>query len=1401
MPTKAELLDEAYRRDLLPPDKKAAYEEAQKRGLVGQASAQPAAPFDPRASREASLDKRTELRQVENLKKKAERAGNTTTAEDAFVGQAAQWGTSGLWDGIRASYDKAGEEGGIMQATRDMVPIFGALPYASDKVRAAIPGEARTPLTVNDLINPEGRVRSRTDDLEAREDVYEKQRGVAMQEHPVAGAAGSILGALGPGTLQYKAASTGVRMIPGVNALADMVGGLGRTASYTGRLGTSAGGFYADSQVQGMMAGAGDEAALAAASGEPQTDMTLADRTKVGQQYANFGPEVGGVKIPVSAALPVVGSIAARGTNMVRKGYATPDAIAATQANVHGRAPTRGAVPQSITETTRVLDGQIVPGDVRGIMGIENALRDALKGVQVNGKSRTAAEIDARIADGFKSIREQLPLLDDTTLNFARLIEREFSDESPQVTDTIRRFLLKVGMDTPEGGAVVQSATNSIRGKQNDILEQEAKSQFGTQPKIEAKQTLKDNKRLIGQQGYDDALSGIPQDAPGQSEAIAKLAARSDVDGFLSDAANAEGISVQQYVERNPLKALHEVRSALSAEARDMRAGGAPDFNLEREIKAMGGVLDASVPNYKQLREMYRSEATAYDRLGTTRGAEAGPKGELGYEAGFGERLFGGTPATPGAASRAEGRATAKDVFAGMDPQSKKAAALSVRDVILDDLGKARAAGVEERYATAAKFNALRTQGALEALEDVFGAEGKAVADRVRQFVDANQFARDIDPNFNSATMNKGQAMKEGAVPFSNSIGRKLGTGVGGDGDALLGDATLLMTGNAPVLSMMRGARHVPKVFQPRKSTQIKVAKTLLKESERGGSVPPRRAPPGPINALRPEDLPGRVKTATNALAGNDSGMVTPDAASALSVVGGAGTGASMAGDVDGDGKVTWKDRAAGAAAGAAVGYGLKKGIGGASDALFTNQVMAREGGRASRMASEAIANIPKPSRPGQPMTGAEADDLLTARLNEVLAKNRIDPRDFYAGTAKIDQKKFAPMQEAERLVLEDMKALGYGPPADAEWLRAIRTFSPEQYNKWQATGARDMVSKFRQVQGKEMTPEIPPFEGPRVIDSPGRSMVKPRPSNDTKSSGVAALRGDASNALAGGAVGAAAPADNNRDRARNALIGATGAAVGARAFPGVRGASAGISGKPPKIKPDIPLGTRSRVRKPLPDVTADTVEPNRRLVKVMSEPASKVPPRKGDYNQKPLYTVRRQPADTPGDLNKGDRFPAAGLKKKQNPILEGQGDGDREWILLSDSASGAKKAFDRGQGMTKKNGNVQDVLYRGQAKTVNVPGTVLGNGKRMRDLVQSAFDDGAGVVRLVFRNGREVYVAKDASVLRSPRAGFDPSKSGNKDIMAGIPLIGAGAGATNALATQQLPDRDSKGQFVAPNP
>jgi hypothetical protein len=90
---------------------------------------------------------------------------------------------------------------------------------------------------------------------------------------------------------------------------------------------------------------------------------------------------------------------------------------------------------------------------------------------------------------------------------------------------------------------------------------------------------------------------------------------------------------------------------------------------------------------------------------------------------------------------------------------------------------------------------------------------------------------------------------------------------------------------------------------------------------------------------------------------------------------------------------------------------------------------------------------------------------------------------------------------------------------------------------------------------------------------SQGVTQSPPVPSRSPVSSaGLSALRSDAGNALAGGVVGGAMPADNNQDRARNIMIGAGGAGlagrVGPRAIKSQQSRSAGIGGsKPPKIK------------------------------------------------------------------------------------------------------------------------------------------------------------------------------------------------------------------------------------------
>jgi hypothetical protein len=330
---------------------------------------------------------------------------------------------------------------------------------------------------------------------------------------------------------------------------------------------------------------------------------------------------------------------------------------------------------------------------------------------------------------------------------------------------------------------------------------------------------------------------------------------RPEADDILFNRADREGLTVEDYIARNPLEALHWVQSDLAKQARALRAANNPDTALEGVIQNMKTVLRDNVPNYREADALYASNARALGRLGTTRGPDAGVEGELKYDPGFGEGLLG----PGGAAGRAEGRATASNVYEGMDERSRRAAAISVREVILDDLNKARAAGDEQRYEIAARFSKLNSEGALQALVDVFGDEGRRIVNRIRQFVDANEFARDIDPITGSNTKNKFTAAQTGAQPFAGPMGQATQGIAGSLGQNAVGDAFLMASGitSAPVMSAIRFAPFLADRLQPGRRTQRNIAETLLRRGQIGSQVQPPPRGPGPIEPLNPTTLPG----------------------------------------------------------------------------------------------------------------------------------------------------------------------------------------------------------------------------------------------------------------------------------------------------------------------------------------------------------------------------------------------------------------------------------------------------------------------------------------------------------------------------------------------------------------
>ena len=546
-------------------------------------------------------------------------------------------------------------------------------------------------------------------------------------------------------------------------------------------------------------------------------------------------------------ALPAVASGINRTWNALTSGIATPSARAAQMANQFGVGPRQTAASQGIAQTTRQLGGQIQPGDIAGFANIENMLRFALR------DNRNIPDVNARIATGFERIRQSLPLADDPTLNLARLIEREFSEDAPQTRDIIRRFLLKVGLDSPGGGQIVGDAANAIRGQQTDVLRTEVESAFGAQPRVEADAAIRGSLDQFSQ-AYNTVLRGAPTTGPQVDRARALLAREPQSMAILDDVAQSRNMTPEQLIERAPLEALHLVQSELASQARAMAArGDAGAGPLEITVRNMQRPLREGVQGYGELQGLWRQWTQARERMGYVRGAEAGTAGELGTVPGFGDKVLG----AGGVRNSEMGTQTAADVFLQMDELSQRAAGLSVRDVISDELRKMRAAGVDQRYAAPARMAQVATEGGLDALRRVFGEVGDRVARRIEQFIDATEFSRNIDPEFNSATMNKGQAMQTGAQPFAGPLGQGAQAADSALSQGMLADAALLMTGAPPILSIMRAPGFFARSLQPSQRTQQNIASTLLRRGEIGSQVPPLPGGPPPIMPINPAMVPG----------------------------------------------------------------------------------------------------------------------------------------------------------------------------------------------------------------------------------------------------------------------------------------------------------------------------------------------------------------------------------------------------------------------------------------------------------------------------------------------------------------------------------------------------------------
>ena len=977
----------------------------------------------------------------------------------------------------------------------------------------------------------------------------------AREEHPLSTLGGDIVGfAGGVGGALYKgAAKVGG---PLLNRTLARVGGAGsgsRAARYGGRLGALAVGGAAETTAFNATTGARNIAA------DEGRSATLADRASETNRS---------VRDPLSyAALPGL-SLLYRGGRKALTGTATPRHISEA-IGTSGRT----AIGQAVGA------GSLNGSEVQSVELVQRLLKNA--GIS-----------DDRIAQGLDNISA---VGQGERADLATLIDREFSQEAPGVAEGLRSVILRAGIrgsdDTRE---VLKGRIDDLRSTQADDFRQQAANELGEQPRFEAGQEISGQLDEIGKL-YDSALAGAPRQGQQADAALqAAQSALSDVpsaQASVSLQALRQNVTPEEYVQRNPFEALHHIQ-------KDIKSA---DLGPVRQ--RLQTIIEQGVPDYAAARQEWARVAGARDALGHfKRGRSLGDAEQ--YQRGFGDTLVSSTGNQGGATRTALGEAQIADQYrriAAGDDQTLAAANLSIRDALTDPLRGTKSSGVDEVSGVGtdtalARFGALQSEGVVDALPNILGEKGGRLANRLRGIIRERQYLADIDPRVGSNTVNKAEAVTNGDRAISRGLGR-----VSDDG------------------FNVANVSQLPKILQrftrPRQGQQDRLAELLTRRADGTPSATPSRgrrglfggrpaaaadeavpqqssstatpqiqddfralldSQPHPDQAKRAGDFQSLVDDAVAPKIPHDPPTQNSIAGAGATPVVGAGVGAVVAPDADGDGTVSAHERAGGALGGALTASGVRAGARG----LFGR------GGARGQAPVEPLAASPAGGRPPK---GASRR-LESARKEGYEGASIDEAEEWRIAAAKgLDMSTDARMARAREMGFNTDNLLYHGTDAN------ITEFSPARSSRFDSDGiflssnSEISESYARSKANASGKSEIiyPVFVRGDIADKKTDLSINERHSDHLlpgvirrlKSQGKTAYRhalgedyfvfdpsnirsihaafdpdrsgstnilagfGGVSSPLSGAGVGAgigsAAPAENNQERLRNAAIGA----------------------------------------------------------------------------------------------------------------------------------------------------------------------------------------------------------------------------------------------------------------------
>ena len=672
-----------------------------------------------------------------------------------------------------------------------------------------------------------------------RKDGYRDARGDMIEANPVSALTGEIGGYLAPGAAAWKGMSAAGKSLPMIAGLNSTAQSAGRVPAYLSRLLGSGALFTADAALYGGTVGASNEAAL---TGDDPTLRSRADSAKkfaladAGDMGEAMGVDVPSFfkPVPIAPLMPVAGSVVERGLKGIGSGgkMVTPDRVQAEVMQNVGRAPSPNSTATAMAEV--IPAERVTSGTVKTFRFIENALRNGLKDAGL-----APAEITDRVTRGFERIHHLAPALADGRTTLAQIIEREFADAGPQVSENLRLFLLRVGLDDP---AVTSGIIQEMRTGQVKDFRSAVNENLGSQRQYDLEQALKQGLSKIGET-YDQILNkakGQGNNSP-LADSLREQLNSSRFKFELTETASKRGWKdVDTFIQQDPWGAAHKLKSKLLSEARAAKSSG--NYEKYQEPAVYLREMLNELPGYENLSRMYAKEASVLDTLGHV---DTLPNGQKKTVEGFGPKL------------RKAGRSETEtlrmaDEFAAMPSRQQSAAATSTGQVLKDQLRTARPGGtdLQGQDVMGLRLTDLQNEGMMStnpeipgALPMVFGEAGDNISKRVDDIVNSRKFLADIDPNTGSNTVNKANAQMGGDAVVTTGLPRTMTSGYTQSG---LIDATMFASGLPPVATMLtKGIPQLGKLLGPGRQTRAEIAQALMQR-------PARRGPP----PVTPDELP-----------------------------------------------------------------------------------------------------------------------------------------------------------------------------------------------------------------------------------------------------------------------------------------------------------------------------------------------------------------------------------------------------------------------------------------------------------------------------------------------------------------------------------------------------------------